>query len=171
MVNSRHVLLLAAIVTSVLAVAVLNRSAIEGVSAVVVPPRLPSGEVARVAPGQRPAWSYPDELQTASHVAFHALQGAGTGVISGILLLFMAWGPVRRGDRWGLAALTLSGLLAGALSAWAAQLFGPWHEDVALIAALCLASAALSGAGMLLKSREAGAAAGRSPVSLQIEAR
>lgn len=162
MVKRSQALLLAAVATSALAAAILNLAGRYALHGAIAP--LLSGEVARMAPGLRPSLVYPDPLQTASHFAFHALEGAGLAVMAGVLLLFLAWGPLRRGERWGFAALAVGGLPAAALSVWAVQLFGPWHEDILLIPALWLLSVAVSGAAALMRTREVRAALTHGPV-------
>src|SRR5688572_2740848 len=76
--------------TSALAVAITYFAGRDAYYALVDPPRLPTGEIARWAPGLAPAWVYPDVWTTASHGAFHVLQASGFGVLGGLLLLFLA---------------------------------------------------------------------------------
>lgn len=168
-VKSSKVLLLAAMLTTALAIWLASIGLMATIISVADAPRLPTGEAARMEPGLPRDWTYPDERQTASHIAFHTLTDAGTYVLAGVFLLALAWGPVRHGRALALVILGLGGLPAAALPLWALQLYGGWHEEFLLTPVLWLLSLAASGAGILAKkragSRGRGAlAAGSDPV-------
>ena len=84
------------------------------------PPRLPSGEIARLAPipflTDAPG-------QILAHTNFHDLSSAGLILMGAVLLVGLAWGVLWRGGQWGTLTLLAGGLPLAILTVWA----GEWH--------------------------------------------
>jgi hypothetical protein len=83
-----------------------------------------------------------------AHNAFHLLEHTGFALTGAVALLFLAWGPIKRGQASGIAALSVAGLPAAALPIVAYELFGPWHSYAFHPVALWLLAVAASAMGL-----------------------
>ena len=88
------------------------------------------------------------------HNSFHFVEDTGYAFTAGALLLFLAWGPIRRGTRFGLVALVIGGLPSALLPIVAYELLGPWHDYVFHPAGLWILSVIGAGLGYVLTRRE-----------------
>lgn len=117
--------------------------------AVIRPPRLPSGEIIRVAPIPFLA----DEAgQILAHANFHALSDAGLILMGAVLLVALAWGVLWRGGQWGALLLFLGGLPLAILPVWAGEMYGYAHQTP-VFAALWILSMTGTVVGTALKHR------------------
>ncbi len=137
----------AAMWTSALAGAVFEWGLRGAYFAVRDPPRLPSGEIVRVAPVP---FLTDDTGQILAHEKFHDLSGVGFVLMGAVLLIAVAWGLRWEGARWARLSLFVGGLPLVAFAMWAGQLYGYAH-DTPLFAALWFLSMMCVVVGTVLK--------------------
>ncbi len=125
----------AAVLTSILAAEILELSAELTYYVISDPPIVRSGD--------------------AAHSDFHIMVEAGFSLMGAVLLLFLAWSSLRKGETRGFWVLLVAGLPTAVLPPLAYQLLGPWHAYVLYPPVLWLLSVAAAGAGLFIRYREA----------------
>ncbi len=95
-----------------------------------------------------------------AHDNFHIVEEAGFSLMAVVLLLFVAWTSLRKGEPSGVVVLVVAGLPVGVLPPLAYQVFGPWHSYVLYLPVLWLVSVAAGGAGLAVNRMEARSLAG-----------
>jgi hypothetical protein len=145
--GAQHWLFSAAVLTSALAGVIFFWAFREVFFALSEPPRLPSGAIARMAPIP---YLTTQPLELAAHASYHALAGAGFGLMSSVLLFFVAWIPIRAGERWGWVTLLVAGAQAAGLPILAQARYGHAH-DIWTPAILWMLSLSAVGIGLTLQ--------------------
>ena len=135
--------------TSALAGAVFEYGLRGAYFAISGPPRLPSGEIIRVAPIPFLA-DQPGQILV--HANFHALSDAGLILMGAVLLVALAWGVLWRGGQWGALWLFVGGLPLAILTVWAGEMHGYAH-DTPVFAALWILGMIGTVVGTTLKHR------------------
>ena len=133
--RSSRIFLVAAMLTSVLAAAIIYFSASLAYYAISDPPLSRSSATA--------------------HDNFHIVEEAGFSLMGAILLLVLAWTSLRKDGLRGLGTLVVAGLPVGVLPVVAYQVFGPWHSYVLFLPVLWLLCIAAYGAGVVVGRVEA----------------